>query len=40
MQVNLKKTKIMAFQKMCRKSFNLCFVYKKDKIQKNDYILI
>ena len=38
MQVNLKKTKIMVFQKKCRKSFNPSFRYKKDVIQKvNDY---
>ena len=38
MQVNLKKTKIMVFQKKCRKSFNPSFSYKKDVIQKvNDY---
>ena len=37
-QVNLKKTKIMVFQKKCRKSFNPSFSYKKDVIQKvNDY---
>ena len=38
MQVNLKKTKIMVFQKKCRKSFTPSFSYKKDVIQKvNDY---
>ena len=37
-QVNLKKTRIMVFQKKCRKSFNPSFSYKKDVIQKvNDY---
>ena len=30
---NLKKTKILVFQKKCRKSFNPNFVYKKDIIQ-------
>ena len=28
MQVNLKKTKIMVFQKKCKKSFNPSFIYK------------
>ena len=38
MQVNLKKTKIMVFQKKCTKSFNPSFSYKKDVIHKvNDY---
>ena len=38
MQVHLKKTKIMVFQKKCRKSFNPSFSYKKDVIPKlNDY---
>ena len=38
MQVRLKKTKIMVFQKKCRISFNPSFSYKKDVIPKvNDY---
>ena len=38
MQVNLKKTKIMVFQKKCRNTFTPSFSYKKDVIQKvNDY---
>ena len=38
MQLNLKNTKIMVFQKKRRKSFKPSFSYKKDVIQKvNDY---
>ena len=38
MQVDLKKTKLIVFQKKCRKSFNPSFSYKKDVAQKvKDY---